>query len=398
MIKQLPPPKPGSKISVYQSHQIERTTGRKKRPVPRFRVDYISSTDKRIRRTIGTEEQANAAKAKLELEAFGTAYLGQEERRPSISFAELRDLQLRRGLGKDSIAHDRSRWPTILEFFTPDRQASTTKPGDVDAFREWFLARPTPPKKPRESKHAATRAARRRERASISSSSSTDRSATSKSVRYPSRATCNRYLALLRTAFNLAIEDKLITENPIRRTHFFKEKPRDRIASPEELRTLLSEADPETRLAIVLAFETGLRESSIASIQRSWVDLSRREIRIPDTKNDDPIVVALSDAALEATRARMDSHAGEALFTVTANTIGKRFAALVKKQAIKDLKFHDLRHSAATRFARAGVDSKTIMRIGGWRSISSMLRYRHVDTTDLHAAIRLTERANAPRA
>lgn len=43
--------------------------------------------------------------------------------------------------------------------------------------------------------------------------------------------------------------------------------------------------------------------------------------------------------------------------------------------------FHCLRHTGATRMLEAGVDVKTVMEIGGWRSLKVMERYLHPPTS-----------------
>jgi integrase len=44
---------------------------------------------------------------------------------------------------------------------------------------------------------------------------------------------------------------------------------------------------------------------------------------------------------------------------------------------IKDFRFHDLRHTAATRMADAGADAFTLCSIFGWSDIRMALRYTH---------------------
>lgn len=49
-----------------------------------------------------------------------------------------------------------------------------------------------------------------------------------------------------------------------------------------------------------------------------------------------------------------------------------------RRARIKDFRFHDLRHQAATLLYELGYDEGMIKRIGGWRSTAAMERYRHV--------------------
>jgi integrase len=67
-----------------------------------------------------------------------------------------------------------------------------------------------------------------------------------------------------------------------------------------------------------------------------------------------------------------------------------RLTALVgyiaRKAGIKDLRFHDLRHCAATNLRRAGVDTVTAMKIVGHKSEKMHRRYNSVSEDDLKKA------------
>lgn len=56
---------------------------------------------------------------------------------------------------------------------------------------------------------------------------------------------------------------------------------------------------------------------------------------------------------------------------------------------------HMLRHSAATRWLREGVDRDVVQNLLGHLSPQSMARYRHVDQDEMRAAVEAVERAQA---
>ena len=53
------------------------------------------------------------------------------------------------------------------------------------------------------------------------------------------------------------------------------------------------------------------------------------------------------------------------------------FVRAVKQAKITDLRFHDLRHTAATRMGDAGADAFTLAAIFGWSDIRMAMRYTH---------------------
>ncbi len=67
-------------------------------------------------------------------------------------------------------------------------------------------------------------------------------------------------------------------------------------------------------------------------------------------------------------------------------SVKRSFQTAVKKAGITDLRFHDLRHCAATNLRRAGVDTVTAMRIVGHKSEKMHNRYNSVAECDLTAA------------
>ncbi len=54
-------------------------------------------------------------------------------------------------------------------------------------------------------------------------------------------------------------------------------------------------------------------------------------------------------------------------------------------------RFHDLRHTFASRLARKGVDSYQIQQAGGWRTPSMMQRYTHLAPDTIRAAVSLLD-------
>ena len=48
-----------------------------------------------------------------------------------------------------------------------------------------------------------------------------------------------------------------------------------------------------------------------------------------------------------------------------------------KKAGLEDVRFHDLRHTFATRLVQAGVDLYAVQKLGRWKTISMVMRYAH---------------------
>ncbi|MEK6335676.1 MAG: tyrosine-type recombinase/integrase [Acidobacteriota bacterium] len=57
--------------------------------------------------------------------------------------------------------------------------------------------------------------------------------------------------------------------------------------------------------------------------------------------------------------------------------VKRRFDFAKSEAGIKDFRFHDLRHTAATRMADCGADAFTLAAIFGWSDVRMALRYTH---------------------
>ena len=80
----------------------------------------------------------------------------------------------------------------------------------------------------------------------------------------------------------------------------------------------------------------------------------------------------------------------------------KIFPAAVADAEIDDFRFHDLRHTFASRLAMENVDLLTIRDLGGWKTLSMVQRYSHLSPGHRQSAIeRLATRkveADKPKA
>ena len=68
--------------------------------------------------------------------------------------------------------------------------------------------------------------------------------------------------------------------------------------------------------------------------------------------------------------------------------VGRQFQPAVRKAGISNFRFHDLRHTAATRIAAAGVGPFTLAYIFGWSDIRIAMRYMHTTNANMKQAVR----------
>lgn len=126
-----------------------------------------------------------------------------------------------------------------------------------------------------------------------------------------------------------------------------------------------------------------------------------RMIRKTDTKNNETLSVPMNDRALEILKKRAalfpDSqypfphaageHAGEAI-----RDLKRSFHTALEKSGISNFRWHDLRHTLASRLAMGGVDLVSIQKLLGHKSLRMTSRYAHVSDEHLSKQVKVLDK------
>jgi integrase len=221
-----------------------------------------------------------------------------------------------------------------------------------------------------------------------------------------SPCTINRELALMKHAFNLAVREwEWITENPVIRVSMEKEPPsRDRWLTYEEEEALLSASPQWLKEIITFAVETGCRREEILSLTWKDVDIFKKVVIIFAKKTGDRRTIPLTAKAFdvlklkEKARTKRGSikredfvfpHPGRQ--RVNFHTLRWAFEKAIEKAQIEDFRFHDLRHTFASRLAQQGVDPYTIQKLMGHKTFTTTQRYAHHYSESLRSGIKALE-------
>ncbi len=127
-----------------------------------------------------------------------------------------------------------------------------------------------------------------------------------------------------------------------------------------------------------------MRKGELAGLK--WVDVNSKDgyIYIRETKNNESRVIPISDILMESLITLEKKATSEYVFTTqegipyTSESSWKRaWTTALKRSQIEKCRFHDLRHSFATRLVMAGVDIVTVQEHMGHKDISMTKRYSH---------------------
>lgn len=165
-----------------------------------------------------------------------------------------------------------------------------------------------------------------------------------------------------------------------------KEGEYDRISQALEVT-----ANPCARQAFDLAIETSLRQGMLVQLQWEWVDLAKQTVAIPSSfrrhgNKGVPAVLPLSLRAVAVLKSLPPATGGPILPT-TANALRCVWKRTLKELGIKDLRWHDLRHEAASRFFEKGLHPLEVASITGHKSLTMLRRYTHLQPEALAAKL-----------
>jgi integrase len=211
-----------------------------------------------------------------------------------------------------------------------------------------------------------------------------------------SSSTVNRELNVISHAIEIARREWGIymPENPVRLVRRPKPpRPRDRRFVKDEEKRLLAECRKKSRNpfllpVIQLAIETGMRQSEIVRLDLSRIDLKRRFLVLPDTKNGEQRTVPLSPSAIRVIKALSGAAEGPLFPGLTTEAVKRAFKRACKRAKIENFHFHDLRHEATSRLFELGLNPMEVASITGHKTLQMLARYTHLKAANLAQKLR----------
>lgn len=229
-------------------------------------------------------------------------------------------------------------------------------------------------------------------------------------------ATVLRYLMNLSHCFSTAVREwQWVKSSPV--TAVKKPKVRNarkRYLNELERRVLLdactSSNNPFLYTVVVVAISTGMRKGEIMGMR--WSDITffdgYAKLLLRETKNGEDRPVMLVGHALvsllalrqgmDARRSKCENHRAplqksELVFPSTTNPeqpvdLRKPWEAALAASGVKDFRFHDLRHTAASYLAMGGATTLDIKSVLGHKSTQMAERYSHLSASHVDAVVR----------
>jgi integrase len=228
-----------------------------------------------------------------------------------------------------------------------------------------------------------------------------------------SPASVRNELRLLSHAFNVAMKQwEWVSNNPTTKVSFKELKARtiNRWLTDEEEKALLKAV--EGRLygqlldIVIVALNTGMSQEEILKLQWRNVDFFRKTITTTRQKTTRTRTIPINNTVFELLKQRMKvrpingstyvffNGAGN---MIDAGKLKRAFIAAVEAARIEDFRFHDLRHTFATRLARKGIDLYKVAKLLGHSDVSTTQRYAHHYPESLRDGVEILDSLNLKR-
>lgn len=195
--------------------------------------------------------------------------------------------------------------------------------------------------------------------------------------------------------------------------HLLKEsQERVREASPGEEEAILAELAPGYAEAVQFAFLSGCRRMEIIGLEWSQVDFFTRQFTVIG-KGDKARTIPMSSAIQELLWSLKDHHP-EKVFTYIAGRAdkerkidrGRRYPLTehglksamrraVPSAGVENFRFHDTRHTAATRVLRKS-NLRVVQDLLGHSDVKTTMKYAHIQQEDVRAALDAASEASCP--
>ena len=180
----------------------------------------------------------------------------------------------------------------------------------------------------------------------------------------------------------------MLSSNPVDRVKMPPSSPaRNRRLEDGEFERLEEAAretkNPHILPIIVFAVETGMRRGEILGLRWEHVDLDRRIAYLPLIKNGSSREVPLSPKAAEVLTAQRQRNDTTSPFPVTPKGFRLAWDRLRSRAGLSDLRFHDFRHKAISRFFELGLNNPEVAVISGHKDQRMLFRYTNLRAEEL---------------
>jgi integrase len=213
-------------------------------------------------------------------------------------------------------------------------------------------------------------------------------------------ATVNRYLAALKAACSLAVRNGKLDRNPVSMVKLQKENNcRVRWLADDEEARLFEALPAQYHSFVLMALYTGMRRMELLKLCWADVNFQQRLITIRESKSGESRVIPMHEVVYDTLRKlprRIDNP-----FVFPGKASGSHLTEIphswerfLRNAQISDFRWHDFRHTFASRLVMAGANLLEVKKLLGHREMKMTERYAHLSPQYLKQTIELLSNPN----
>jgi integrase len=131
------------------------------------------------------------------------------------------------------------------------------------------------------------------------------------------------------------------------------------------------------KVAIILGIDCGLRRGEILKLKAEDINFKNNTAVLKDTKNGETREIGLSSRAIQELKKLPVSIDGKLFPCKRSDTFTFYYNQLKRWSGVKK-RFHDTRHTFASRSTTSGWSITEIAAQGGWKQLQVLKRYTHI--------------------
>lgn len=215
-------------------------------------------------------------------------------------------------------------------------------------------------------------------------------------------ASVNREMALISHMLGKAVEWGMLEASPFKkgkRLMLKENNHRLRFLTDSEIEALLKACEdlktytPHLRPIVETALLTGMRRGELLSVK--WEQIRNGFIYLTETKSGKARQIPINDRLAEVLKEVRRGNQLKSSY-VFCDSQGRRFlevkrsfASACRRAGIEAFRFHDLRHTFASRLVMKGASLKAVQELLGHADMKMTMRYAHLSQEHLRDSVNL---------
>ena len=197
--------------------------------------------------------------------------------------------------------------------------------------------------------------------------------------------------------YRMAVDNNYLLKNPWQNIKKFPVKNYSvRYLKPDEEERLFKVLPEYLKGIVIVALNTGLRKSNILELRWEQINFDFNFIEVLENKGNKHLLIPLNEKLIQFFSNKPDVERKGYIFInpetgLPYKDIKKAWSTALEKANIENFRFHDLRHTFATRLIEKNIDIVVAKELMGHADISTTMIYVYSDADRKKNAINVID-------